>query len=106
MPNGKMGKMLKQIQKVQNEMMKMQEEVSGRTVEATSGGETVRVIVSGGKEMLELDLDPQLLQEDDLEMLQDLVISAVNEGLRKADEMVNTEMQKISGNLGLPKGLF
>ena len=101
-----MGKMLKQIQKVQNEMMKMQEEVSGRTVEATSGGGAVRVVVSGAKELLELHLDPQLLQEDDLEMLQDLVISAVNEGLRKADEMVNTEMQKISGNLGLPKGLF
>lgn len=106
MPNGKMGKMLKQIQKVQNEMMKMQEEVRGRTVEATSGGGAVRVVVSGAKELLELHLDPQLLQEDDLEMLQDLVISAVNEGLRKADEMVNTEMQKISGNLGLPKGLF
>jgi DNA-binding YbaB/EbfC family protein len=106
MPNGKMGKMLKQIQKVQNEMMKMQEEVSGRTVEATSGGGAVRVVVSGAKELLELHLDPQLLQEDDLEMLQDLVISAVNEGLRKADEMVNTEMQKISGNLGLPKGLL
>ena len=106
MPNGKMGKMLKQIQKVQNEMMKMQEEVSGRTVEATSGGGAVRVVVSGAKELLELHLDPQLLQEDDLEMLQDLIISAVNEGLRKADEMVNTEMQKISGNLGLPKGLL
>lgn len=106
MPNGKMGKMLKQIQKVQNEMMKMQEEVSNRTVEATSGGGAVRVVVSGAKELVELHLDPQLLQEDDLEMLQDLIISAVNEGLRKADEMVNTEMQKISGNLGLPKGLF
>ena len=106
MPNGKMGKMLKQIQKVQNEMMKMQEEVSNRTVEATSGGGAVRVVVSGAKELLELHLDPQLLQEDDLEMLQDLIISAVNEGLRKADEMVNTEMQKISGNLGLPKGLL
>jgi DNA-binding YbaB/EbfC family protein len=106
MPNGKMGKMLKQIQKVQNEMMKMQEEVSNRTVEATSGGGAVRVVVSGAKELVELHLDPQLLQEDDLEMLQDLIISAVNEGLRKADEMVNTEMQKISGNLGLPKGLL
>jgi DNA-binding YbaB/EbfC family protein len=106
MPNGKMGKMLKQIQKVQNEMMKMQEEVRGRTVEATSGGGAVRVVVSGAKELLELHLDPQLLQEDDLEMLQDLIISAVNEGLRKADEMVNTELQKISGNLGLPKGLL
>ena len=106
MPNGKMGKMLKQIQKVQNEMMKMLEEVRGRTVEATSGGGAVRVVVSGAKELLELHLDPQLLQEDDLEMLQELIISAVNEGLRKADEMVNTELQKISGNLGLPKGLF
>lgn len=106
MPNGKMGKMLKQIQKVQNEMMKLQEQVSSRTVEATSGGGAVRAVVSGAKELVELKLDPQLLQEEDVEMLQDLIIGAVNEALRQADKMVNAGMQKLSGSLGLPKDLL
>jgi DNA-binding YbaB/EbfC family protein len=106
MPNGKMGKMLKQIQKVQAEMMKLQEEVSSRTVEATSGGGAVRAVVSGAKELVELHLDPQILQEEDVEMIQDLIIGAVNEAIRQAEKMVNSEMQKISGNLGLPKGLL
>jgi len=101
-----MGKMLKQIQKVQAEMMKLQEEVSSRTVEATSGGGAVRAVVSGAKELVELHLDPQILQEEDVEMIQDLIIGAVNEAIRQAEKMVNSEMQKISGNLGLPKGLL
>jgi len=106
MPNGKMGKIFKQMQKMQSEMMKLQEEVSSRTVEASSGGGAVRAVVSGAKELLELKLDPQLLQEEDVEMLQDLIISAVNEALRQADKMVSEKMQKLSGSLGLPKDLL
>lgn len=106
MPNGKMGKIFKQMQKMQSEMMKLQEEVSSRTVEAASGGGAVRAVVSGAKELLELKLDPQLLQEEDIEMVQDLIISAVNEALRQADKMVSEKMQKLSGSLGLPKDLL
>jgi|LSQX01.2.fsa_nt_gb DNA-binding YbaB/EbfC family protein len=106
MANGKMNKMLKQIQKVQSEMARLQEEVAARTVEASSGGGAVRAVVSGAKEIVELHLDPEILQEEDAEMIQDLIIGAVNEAMRQADQMVNSEMQKLGGGLGLPKGIF
>lgn len=106
MANGKMNKMLKQMQKVQAEMLKMQEELGNRTVESTSGGGAVRAVVSGSKELVELEIDPQILQDEEVEMIQDLVISAVNEALRQADKMVGSEMQKIAGMPGLPKNLF
>ena len=105
MSNGKMNKMLKQVQKMQAQMVKMQEELKSRQVEASSGGGVVRAVVSGDKELHELHIEPELLEED-VEMLADLVISAVNEALRKAEEMVNQEMQKIGGNIGLPGNLF
>lgn len=103
--NGKMGKMLKQVQKMQNEMLKVQEELNTRTLETTSGGGAVRCVVSGGRELKELVLDPSLLQEDDVEMLQDLIIAAVNEAMRAAEKMVNDEMGKITGGMGLPPGM-
>jgi DNA-binding YbaB/EbfC family protein len=103
---GKMNKMLKQMQQAQNQILKLQKEVEARSVEASSGGGVVRAVVSGSKNLLELHLDPELLQEDDIEMVQDLIISAINEAIRQADEMVASEMQKLSGGLGLPKGLF
>ncbi len=103
---GNMGKMMKQVQKMQSDMLKMQEELKTRTVEATSGGGAVRVTVSGKKEIESLSIDPQAVDPDDLEMLQDMVVAAVNEGLRKVEEMVAEEMQKITGGLNLPPGLF
>lgn len=106
MANGKMSKMLKQVQKMQGEMMRLQEEMGNRTVEATSGGGVVRAVVSGAKEIVELHIDPEILQDEDVEMLQDLIIGAINEALRQADKMVSSEMQKLGGGLGLPKGLF
>ncbi len=106
MPNGKMGKMLKQMQKAQGQIMKLQEELNERTVEATSGGGAVRAVVSGGKQVQELEIDPELLQEEDVEMLQDLIISAVNEAIRNAEEMVSSEMEKLTSGLGLPKDLL
>ncbi len=104
--NGKMGKMLKQVQKMQNQMLKMQEELNDRTVEAASGGGAVRCVVSGGRELRELVIDPDLLRENDVEMLQDLIMAAVNEALRAAEKMVNDEMGKITGGMGLPPGMF
>ena len=105
MANGKMNKMFKQVQKVQAQMVKMQEELKSRQVEASSGGGVVRAVVNGAKELQELHIQPELLEED-VEMLADLIIGAVNEALRQTDEMINKEMQKIGGNLGLPGNLF
>ncbi|HHU77212.1 MAG TPA: YbaB/EbfC family nucleoid-associated protein [Firmicutes bacterium] len=106
--NGKMGKMLKQVQKAQAQILKLQEELAQRTMEATSGGGAVRAVSNGAKELVELHIDPEILQEEevDVEMIQDLVITAVNESLRQADKMMAKEMEKISGGMGLPPGMF
>jgi nucleoid-associated protein EbfC len=103
---GNMGKMMKQIQKMQNDMLRMQEEIKSRTLEASSGGGVVRVVVNGQKEVESLFIDPQAVDPEDLEMLQDMVVAAVNEGLRKVEEMIAEEMKKITGGMNLPPGLF
>ncbi|MGI6512819.1 MAG: YbaB/EbfC family nucleoid-associated protein [Syntrophomonadaceae bacterium] len=102
---GNMGKMLKQAQKIQQEMAKLQEELKERTVEASAGGGVVEVTVSGKQELLAIKIKPEVVDPEDIEMLQDLVLAAVNEGLRKSQEMVADEMAKITGGLNIP-GLF
>lgn len=102
--NANMNKMMKQVQKMQNQIAKLQEEMKTKTVEATSGGGAVTVVATGGKEIVEIKIDPDAL--DDAEMVQDLVMTAVNESLRKADEMMNNEMQKVTGGMNLPPGMF
>ncbi|MBS3886417.1 MAG: YbaB/EbfC family nucleoid-associated protein [Dethiobacter sp.] len=104
--NGNMGNMMKQIQKMQKEMMKMQEELQQKTVVASSGGGMIRVEVSGKKELVSLNIDPEAVDLADLEMLQDMIMAAVNEGLRKVEEMMTAEMQKLTGGLNLPPGLL
>ncbi|RQD73255.1 MAG: YbaB/EbfC family nucleoid-associated protein [Candidatus Syntrophonatronum acetioxidans] len=103
---GNMGKMMKQVQKMQADMAKMQEELEDKTMEASAGGGVVKVVANGKKEIKEVIIDPQAVDPEDVEMLQDLIISAVNEVLKKVDDMVAEEMQKISGGLNLPPGLF
>ena len=107
-PKMDMGKMLKQVQKAQAQMMQLQEELNEKTVEASSGGGAVRAVVSGAKEIKELHIDPELLRDEDAdaEMIQDLVITAVNEALREADKMATGEMEKLTGGMGLPPGLL
>jgi len=104
---GNLGNLMKQAQKMQKDMLKMQEELEGRTVEASAGGGTVTVIATGKKEIKEIIIKPEVVDPEDVEMLQDLILAAVNEALRKADEMVSNEMSKITGGLGggIP-GLF
>ncbi len=106
--NGKMGKMLKQVQKAQAQILKLQEELGRRTVEAASGGGAVRAVVSGAKELVELHIDPEIFKEEnmDVEMIQDLVITAVNEAIREADKMMAREMEKITGGMGLPPNML
>ncbi|NLV15640.1 MAG: YbaB/EbfC family nucleoid-associated protein [Syntrophomonadaceae bacterium] len=102
---GNMNKMMKQAQKMQQDMAKLQEELANRVVEATVGGGVIEVSVSGKQELLAIKIKPEAVDPDDIEMLQDLVLAAVNEGLKKSQEMVAEEMSKITGGLNIP-GLF
>lgn len=103
---GNMNNMMKQAQKMQKEMMRIQEEIEQRTVEASSGGGAVTVVVSGKKDIKSIVIKPEVVDPDDVEMLQDLIMAAVNEAIRQADEMVAEEMGKLTGGLNLPGGLF
>lgn len=103
---GNMNNMIKQAQKMQKDMMKIQEELEQRQIETSAGGGAVTVVVTGKKELVSINIKPEVVDPDDVEMLQDLIMAAVNEAIRKADEMMNSEMGKLTGGLGLPGGLF
>lgn len=100
-----MNQMLKQAQKMQEQMQKMQEEMETKTFEATSGGGAVKVVVDGKREVSEIIIAPDVVDPDDVEMLQDLIIAAVNEALRKVDEANSAQLGSITGGLNIP-GLF
>ena len=85
--------------------MRGQEELEEKTVEASAGGGMVTVIANGKKEIMEISIDPEVIDPDDVEMLQDLIMAAINEALRQADEMVQSEMGKLTGGMGIP-GMF
>lgn len=102
MGGGNMNNMMKQVQKMQEDMAKLQGELEEREVEATSGGGAVKVVASGKKTVLSVKINPEVIDEDDIEMLEDLILAAVNEALAKAEEMVSTEMGKITGGLNIP----
>lgn len=103
---GNMKEMMKAAQKMQERMVKMQEELAERTVEASAGGGMVTAVVTGGKMLKELTINPDAIDPNDAEMLQDLIIVAVNEAIRKSDEMMNSEMGKLTSGLKLPPGMF
>lgn len=104
--NGGMANMMKQLKKAQAEMSKLQEEIAQKTVESTSGGGAVRVVVNGQKSLVSLQIDPEVLTEENREMVEDLIIAAVNEAFQRVDEMVAAEMQKLTGGLNLPPGML
>ncbi len=101
-----MGKMMKQMQKLQNDMARLQEELAEKEVSASSGGGAVTVTVTGDNQVVDVQLDPEILDPEEVEMLQDLVIAATNEALRQAREMVAEEMSKLTGGLNLPPGML
>ena len=100
-----LGGMLKQAQKIQAQLAKIQEEMAQKTIEASSGGGMVTVVVNGKQEVISLKIEREVIDPDDVDMLQDLVLTAVNEGMRKSQEMVAEEMKKLTGGLSIP-GLF
>ena len=99
---GGLGQMMKQAQKMQAKIMKIQEEMGERSVEASSGGGMVTVTANGKQEILSIRIEPEVVDPEDVEMLQDLVAAAVNEALKKAQEMVAEEMAKVTGGMQLP----
>ena len=97
--------LMRQAQKMQEQMQQLQDDLSARTYEAAAGGGIVKVKVSGAREVLELTIDPQAVDPDDVEMLQDLVLAAVNEALRKGEETREAEMARVNGAASLG-GMF
>ena len=100
-----MNQMLKQVQQMQAEMMKAQEGLKDEEVEASAGGGMVTVKVTGELEIKELTIDPEAVDPEDVEMLQDMVLAATNEALRSAQELAANKMQQATGGLGGPGGL-
>lgn len=102
---GNMQNMMKQMQKMQKKMVQAQEELGEKKIEGTAGGGMVTVIVSGHKEILEVKIKEEVVDPDDIEMLQDLVLAATNEALKKADELTNETMGQFTKGMNLP-GMF
>ncbi|MDA3790488.1 MAG: YbaB/EbfC family nucleoid-associated protein [Desulfobacula sp.] len=97
-----MSSMMKQAQNLQKKMMKTQAELATKTVEASSGGGMVKVIANGGQKIESITFEREIIDPEDIEMLQDLVLAAVNDALNKAQEMVSSEMSKLTGGLNIP----
>jgi len=97
-----MGNMMKQAQQLQSKMMKLQEELAEKTVDASSGGGMVKVTANGRQQILSIRIEEEVVDPDDVEMLQDLILAAVNDALAKAQEMVSSEMGKLTGGLNIP----
>ncbi|MCX5826676.1 MAG: YbaB/EbfC family nucleoid-associated protein [Deltaproteobacteria bacterium] len=96
------GNIMKQAKKMQERMARLQQELETKTVEASSGGGMVSVVVNGKFEIITMKIEKDVVNAEDVEMLQDLVMAAVNEGVRKAQEMTTAEMSKITGGLNIP----
>ena len=99
---GGFGNMMKEAQKLQQQMLALQEEVGKKKVEATAGGGMVTVEANGKQEIVSIKIDPEVVSKDDVQMLEDLILAASNEALRKSRELVQQEMGKITGGLKIP----
>ncbi|MBW2706228.1 MAG: YbaB/EbfC family nucleoid-associated protein [Deltaproteobacteria bacterium] len=97
-----MGNMMKQAQQLQSKMMKLQEELADKTVESSSGGGMIKVTANGRQQIISIQIEKEVVDPDDVEMLQDLVLAAINDALAKAQEMVSSEMGKLTGGLNIP----
>ncbi len=104
-PFGNMGDVLKQAQAMQEQLAKIQQAAAAKTVDGTAGGGMVTVTVSGAMQVVAVKVDPEVIKSGDTEMLQDLIVAAANDALRKAREMMTEEMKSLTGGLQIP-GLF
>lgn len=99
---GDLGGLLKQAQKMQQQVQEMQESLKERLLEGSAGGGKVKAEVNGGRELVRIEIDPEVVDPDDVEMLEDLVQAAVSDALRQAEELQQAEMSKVTGGMGLP----
>lgn len=102
---GNMGSLIKQAQKLQQQMENMQKELETKEFSATAGGGAVKVVANGKKQILEISIKPEVVDPDDVEMLEDLILLACNEALKKAEEETADEMRKLTGGMNIP-GMF
>ena len=102
---GNMNNMMKQVQKMQKEMQEAQAKIEEQEFEATAGGGAILVVVNGKKEVIKIELKPEIVDPDDIEMLQDLIMVAVNDALKTADATMSKSMDKLTGGMNVP-GLF
>jgi len=100
-----MKNLMKQAQQLQNKMAKLQEELSAKTIETSVGGGMIKVVANGKQEIVSIHIEKEVVNPDDVEMLQDLILSAVNEALTQSQKMVSEEMSKLTGGMNIP-GLF
>ncbi|MFP4158711.1 MAG: YbaB/EbfC family nucleoid-associated protein [Desulfobacterales bacterium] len=97
-----MGKLMKQAQQLQEKMNKLQEEMADKTVEATAGGGMVKAVANGKQQIVSISIEKEVVDPEDVEMLQDLIVAAVNESLTRAQSMVSEEMNKLTGGMNIP----
>ena len=96
------GDLLKQAQQMHSKITELQEEMAGKTVEASSGGGMVSIVMNGKQEVLSIRIDPEVVNREEIDMLQDLIVAAMDEAIRKSHEMMTEEMKKITGGLAIP----
>lgn len=99
---GGMGELMRQASRMQRKIEARKEELKAETVEATMGNDKVKVVVNGGQELVSVSIDPELLTEEGLEMVQDLIVAATNAALTKSNEMVDEELEKVTGGMKIP----
>jgi DNA-binding YbaB/EbfC family protein len=97
-----MGNMMKQAQKLQAKMVKLQEELSEKTIQTAAGGGMIKVVANGKQQIVSIQIEKEVVDPEDVEMLQDLILAAVNDALAKSQEMVSGEMSKLTGGLNIP----
>jgi hypothetical protein len=97
-----MGKMMKQAQQLQNKMEKLQEEMADKTIEASAGGGMVKAVANGRQQIVSVSIEKEVVDPEDVEMLQDLIVAAVNDALTQSQQMVSEEMSKLTGGMNIP----
>jgi hypothetical protein len=102
---GGMNNIVRQAQQMQKKISKVQEEIGEKKIEASTGGGVVTAVVTGNQELVEINIDPEVMDPDDVELLEEMIVGAVNQAMKLADDMMNEEIEKVTGGMNIP-GLF